>query len=293
MFKFKYRAEKSPKAWLFLSPALALIGVFSVYPIIQAIYWSFQKGSLYAPKFNGLTNYITVLNDPKFHDAVANTALFAFVVVPVGLIISIFIAVTINEKIKHKSLFESLFFLPYLTSVVAVGIVFRFLFNHNYGVINYLLSFINIAPINFLDNTSMSMITLIIFGIWSSLAFNIIIISSGINSIDKNYYKLADMFGASRFEQFIKITLPQLIPILTFLVTINLISAFKVYTQVYSLFNGKPGIAESATTGVFYIFTKFYVDAKYGQGMAAAIILFMIILIITIIQKYITKRITK
>ncbi len=149
------------------------------------------------------------------------------------------------------------------------------------------------GPINFLDDPSMSMTTLIIFGIWSGLAFNIIILLSGLRTVDENYYKVADMFGASKFEQFIKITLPQMIPTITFLLMVNFINAFKVYAQVFSIFNGKAGIANSATTGVFYIFNKFYVEYRYGQGMAAAVILFALILLFTLIQNYVLKRISK
>ena len=237
-----------------------------------------------------LENFEIVLQDPKFHDAIGNTALFSFVVVPVGLIISMFIAIIIFEKIKYKGIFETIFFIPYLTSVIAVGIVFRFLFNGDYGFINYLLSFINVGPINFLDDPNMSMTTLILFGIWSGLAFNIIILLSGLRTIDDNYYKVADMFGATKIEQFLKITLPQLIPTITFLLMMNFINAFKVYSQVFSLFNGKAGIANSATTGVFYIFNKFYVEYRYGQGMAAAVILFALILVFTLIQNYVLKK---
>ncbi len=293
MRKLRYRAENSPQAWLFLLPALIIIGVFNVLPLIKTFIMSMQKGTLNNLKFNGFKNFEIVLQDPKFHDAIGNTALFSFVVVPVGLIISMFIAIIIFEKIKYKGIFETIFFIPYLTSVIAVGIVFRFLFNGDYGFINYLLSFINVGPINFLDDPNMSMTTLILFGIWSGLAFNIIILLSGLRTIDDNYYKVADMFGATKIEQFFKITLPQLIPTITFLLMMNFINAFKVYSQVFSLFNGKAGIANSATTGVFYIFNKFYVEYRYGQGMAAAVILFALILVFTLIQNYVLKRISK
>lgn len=139
----------------------------------------------------------------------------------------------------------------------------------------------------------MSMFTLIIFGIWSGLAFNIIILISGLRNVDKNYYKVADMFGATKTEQFFRITLPQMIPIITFLLMINFINAFKVYAQVFAIFKGKAGIADSATTAVFYIFNKFYVEYRYGQGMAAAVILFILILIFTMIQNYVLKKISK
>ena len=203
------------------------------------------------------------------------------------------ISLIIFEKIKHKDIFETIFFIPYLTSIIAVGIVFRFLLNKDYGFINYILSFINVGPINFLDDPKMSMFTLIMFGIWSGLAFNIIILISGLRNVEKNYYKVADMFGATKTEQFFRITLPQMIPIITFLLMVNFINAFKVYSQVFAIFNGKAGIADSATTAVFYIFNKFYVEYRYGQGMAAAVILFILILIFTMIQNYILKRISK
>ncbi|MGL5150508.1 MAG: carbohydrate ABC transporter permease [Clostridium sp.] len=293
MRKLKYRAENSPQAWLFLLPALIIIGIFNVLPLLRTFYMSFQKGTLNNLAFNGITNYEIVLKDPKFHTAIGNTFIYSFVVVPVGLIISMFIAITIFEKIKQKALFETIFFIPYLTSVIAIGIVFRFLLNGEYGFVNYILSFIGVGPFNFLDSPEMSIKTLIIFGIWSGLAFNIIIILSGLRTIDSNYYKVADMFGASKMEQFFRITLPQMIPILTFLIMVNFINAFKVYAQVFSIFNGKAGIADSATTGVFYIFNKFYVDHRYGQGMAAAVILFLLILGFTLIQNRILKRISK
>lgn len=293
MKKFKYRAENSPQAWLFLMPALIIIGIFNVLPLIRTFIMSFQKGTLNNLTFNGFRNFEIVLKDPKFHTAIGNTALFSFIVVPVGLIISMFIAITIYEKIKYKDVFETIFFIPYLTSVIAVGIVFRFLLNGEYGFVNYVLGLLNVGPFNFLDDPNMSMITLIIFGIWSGLAFNIIILLSGLRNVDKSYYKVADMFGATKMEQFFRITLPQMIPIITFLLTVNFINAFKVYAQVFSIFNGKAGIADSATTAVFYIFNKFYVENRYGQGMAAAVILFGLILIFTLIQNRILKRISK
>ncbi|WP_317411749.1 sugar ABC transporter permease [Clostridium baratii] len=293
MRKFKYRAENSPKAWLFLLPALLIIGIFNVLPLIKTFIMSFQKGTLNNLVFNGIKNYQFVLQDPKFHKAITNTSLYAFIVVPVGLIISMFIAITVYEKIKNSQIFETIFFIPYLTSIIAVGIVFRFLLNKDYGFVNYLLGFIGVGPVNFLDDPAMSMITLIIFGIWSGLAFNIIILLSGLRNVNKDYYKVADMFGASKMEQFFRITLPQMLPIITFLLMVNFISAFKVYAQVFSIFNGKAGIADSATTAVFYIFNKFYVENRYGQGMAAAVILFILILIFTLIQNRILKKLSK
>lgn len=290
---FKYRAENSPHAWFFLLPALLTIFIFNITPLFRMFIMAFQKGTLNNLTWNGFKNFEIVLKDPKFHRAISNTALYAFIVVPLGLVISLFIAITIHEKIKHKKIFESIFFIPYLTSIIAIGVVFRFMFNMNYGLINYILGFFGVSPINFLDNPKMSMTTVIIFGIWMGLAFNIIILLTGIRNIDPSYYKVADMFGATKFEQFKRITLPQLLPITTFLLLVNFIGAFKIYGQVFAIFNGVPGVAESATTGVFYVFTKFWSEQRYGQGMAAAVILFILILLFTLVQNLIMRKISE
>lgn len=287
----QYSAEKNNSAWFYLLPTLFIVIVFSIYPLISSLIMSFQKVRIQTADFIGLTNYISVLRDADFWLSLKNTALFTVITVPVCLIISFGIALIIHNKVRFKGLFETLFFIPYLTSTIAIGIVFRYMFNKSYGVVNYMLNWIHVGPVDFLDNPKMSIWTLIIFGIWSGLAFNIIILLSGLRSINPDYYKVADMFGASSREQFRKITLPQMRPIVTFLMTVNVISSFKVYTQIYSLFNGKAGIANSATSVVFYIYNKFHVDNRYGVAMAATVILFLIILGITLIQNKLLKKI--
>ncbi|NLC65047.1 MAG: sugar ABC transporter permease [Erysipelothrix sp.] len=287
----RYSAESQPKAWLFLAPALLIIIVFNIYPLFRSFWMSFQGGTLTNPVFNGINNYKTILADANFHKAMKNTALYAFSVVPISLIISMTIAWIIFEKVKHKNFFETTFFIPYVTSTLAIGIVFKYFFNGSYGIINHILGWCGVAPINWLDSISMNMPTLIIFGIWSGLAFNIIILLAGFRNIDKQYYKVADMFGATEMEQFTRITLPQLFPTVTFLLTVNFISAFKVYTQVYALFGGKPGIANSAQTAVYYIYDKFHIAQRPGVGMAATVVLFLLILLFTFIQNKITEKV--
>ena len=286
----KYNPENQPKAWFFLLPSLGVILLFNIYPLIRSFWMSFQKGSLLKLQFTGLSNYQKVLADPVFHKALLNTALYAFVVVPVALCISVVIAWIIFEKVKHKSVFETIFFMPYVTSTIAIGIVFRYFFNGSYGLINFLLGLIGIPAVNWLDNVNMSMPTLIIFGIWTGLAFNIIILLAGLRNIDPEHFKIAKMFGATEKEIFWRITFPQLVPTIAFLSTVNLIGAFKVYTQVYALFGGTPGVANSATTAVYYIYDKFHVAGRPGIAMAATVILFVIILIATFFQNKFLRR---
>ena len=286
----KYNPENQPKAWLFLLPSLGVILLFNIYPLIRSFWMSFQKGSLLKLQYTGLSNYQKVLADPVFHKALMNTALYAFVVVPVALCISVVIAWIIFEKVKHKSVFETIFFMPYVTSTIAIGIVFRYFFNGSYGLINFLLGLVGIPAVNWLDNVNMSMPTLIIFGIWTGLAFNIIILLAGLRNIDPEHFKIAKMFGATEKEIFWRITFPQLVPTIAFLSTVNLIGAFKVYTQVYALFGGTAGVANSATTAVYYIYDKFHVAGRPGIAMAATVILFVIILIATFFQNKFSRR---
>ena len=286
----KYNPENQPKAWLFLLPSLGVILLFNIYPLIRSFWMSFQKGSLLKLQYTGLSNYQKVLADPVFHKALMNTALYAFVVVPVALCISVVIAWIIFEKVKHKSVFETIFFMPYVTSTIAIGIVFRYFFNGSYGLINFLLGLVGIPAVNWLDNVNMSMPTLIIFGIWTGLAFNIIILLAGLRNIDPEHFKIAKMFGATEKEIFWRITFPQLVPTIAFLSTVNLIGAFKVYTQVYALFGGTAGVANSATTAVYYIYEKFHVAGRPGIAMAATVILFVIILIATFFQNKFLRR---
>ncbi|MDD7306008.1 MAG: sugar ABC transporter permease [Peptoniphilaceae bacterium] len=290
MKKFKYRAENAPKAWLYLLPALIFILIFNVYPLFRTLQMALESNSIIKPQFVGIDNFIFVLKDRSFHLALKNTFIYAITVVPLSIIISMIIALILNTKIKGSKFFETIFFIPYLTSVIAIGIVFRYLLNGDYGFVNYILSLLGFKKIDFLNNPNYNMLALVIFGIWNALAFNIIVILSGLRGIDENYYKVAETFGASPFEQFRKITLPSLNPIITFLTLTSFISAFKVYGQIFALFNGKAGIGNRLVTAVFYIFNKFYVENRYGQAMAGAIILFVVLLVLTLIQRLIFKK---
>lgn len=289
--KNKKRKKNQWSAWWFLGPALIGILLFSVFPIIRALIMSFQSGSLISMHWTGLSNYKYVIHDPYFAKALQNTALYAFTVVPIGMVISIAIAWNLFNRVKHSKFFEALFFMPYVTSTIAIGIVFRYIFNGQYGLLNYILRFFHLGTPNWLDNPNMNMITVIIFGVWLSLAFNIVILMSALRGIDSQHYTIAKMYGATDSEMFFRITLPQLVPTLAFLLTVNLINAFKVYTSIYALFNGQPGIAGSAMTAVYYIFNKFQVVGTPGVAMAATVLLFLVILVVSFLQNKLLDKV--
>ncbi len=190
-------------------------------------------------------------------------------------------------------MFEAIFLLPYIINTVAEGIIFQILLDPNYGIVNFALKFMQLQPINFLTDPDTALPTLIVFGIWSSTSFNIIILTTGLRTINQQYYFMADIYGATYKEKFVNITLPHLIPLTTFLVVINCVSSLKIYTEVYSIFNGKAGVGSSANTAIFYIYDKFYITNRYGEGMAATVILFVIILFFTLIQYLFFQKIIK
>lgn len=279
------------KAWLFLAPTIIFVTFFSIYPILRAFVMSFQSGSLINLSWSGLSNYQYLFKDPEFWLAIKNTALYALISVPIGLAISILLAWIIFSKVKHKSFFETTFFMPYVTSTIAIGIVFRYIFNGDYGLLNFVLRCLHLPAPIWIDDPAMSLTTIIIFGIWTSLAFNIVILMGALRNIDPNFYTVADMYGASGAEKFWRITMPELIPTLAFLLTMNIIGAFKVYTSVYALFNGQAGVGNSGTTAVFYIYNKFQIVGTPGVAMAATVVLFLIILFITFLQRKMMKKI--
>lgn len=293
MKKNSYSAENSPRAWLYLLPALIFIGIFTIYPLFRTFFMSLESNSILNPTFVGLSNFPAVINDPQFRLAMKNTFIYSVTVVPLSIVISMVIALILYEKIKGSKFFETIFFIPYLTSVIAIGIVFRYLLHGQYGFLNHVLGFFGLGPFDFLNNRAYNMPALIIFGIWNNLAFNIIVILSGLRGIDKNYYRVADTFGATKTEQFFRITLPELKEIITFLFLTSFIQAFKVYNEVFALFNGKAGVGNRLVTAVFYIYNKFYVEYRYGHAMAAAVLLFLMILVLTFAQRKIIERLSK
>ena len=238
----------------------------------------------------GLSTFKFVLNDPNFQKALMNTFLIVIVAVPVSMIIALAIALLLNAGIKASKVFQAIYFLPYVTSVIAIGIVWSWLFHSDFGYINQFLGLFGVEPIQWLNDPKMAIWALIIFNIWSGLAFKIVIFLSGLQNIDPQYYKAAQIDGTPKWKVFSRITLPLLSPTVFFLTITSVIGSFKVYNEVFALFGGKPGPANSCMTVVYYIYDMFYGSSQVHKAAAASIILFVIILIITGIQMVLSKK---
>lgn len=282
---------------IYITPfAIGLI-IFTIYPAFNVLLMSFKEGYRLSGAFKaiGLKNYITVLNDPLFKSAIYNTFVYVFTVIPISTVISIVIANLLNQKIKGIAFFHTAYFLPLVTSAVAIGSVWKYMFNTNYGVINWALGLFGIAPIEWLGmaggSVAMNLAVVIIYGIWNKIPFTTILLLSGLQGIDPLYYTAAKVDGAGSMKIFTRITVPLLMPTIFLTLIVNSISAFKVYSEIIPFWSGNAGYTnKNLYTMVYYIKEAFYTDLKLGKAAAAAILLFLIIFVFTMIQLAVQKR---
>jgi multiple sugar transport system permease protein len=226
-----------------------------------------------------------------FVKAIFNTLYYVVLTTPAEIAISLGLALLLNLPLKMKAFFRTSYFIPYVTSVVAISLVWRWMFNDEYGLFNYFLSFVNIDKVKWLTNENWTIPTIAIVSIWKSVGYNAIIFLAGLQSIDKSYYEAAEVDGASRLQNFYHITWPLLSPTTFFILIVSVIGNFKVFTQVYVLYQALPGpYNNSGMTMVYYIFDKFYADQQMGEASAAAYVLFMVILVLTFFQFRVGKQ---
>lgn len=279
--------------WLYLSPFLIFIIIFTLYPVINVFTISFKENYSYLRgtfKALNFENYKYVLTDDKFTSGLRNTALYVLFVVPVSTAISLFFANLLNKKVKGSAIFQTAFFLPMVTSVTAVGLIWRLMYNQQYGIINWLLSKFGIEKIGWVTESRWSLLALIIFGTWNILPFTIIILLSGMQNINETYYTVARVDGAKPIRIFFRITVPLLSPTIFLVCIVNTISCFKVFSELYPLFYGKPGPYYNLYTVVYYIRYAMMEKRKYGYAAAAAVILFLCIFVVTLLELYLKKR---
>ena len=279
--------------YVYLLPFMLFLIVFTIYPVINVFILSFKENYSYLRgTFDGwsLENYKEVLSDDKFKQSMINTFLYVLFVVPVSTAIATFIAHLLNQKIKGIAFFQTAFFMPMVTSITAVGLIWRFMYNKKYGVFNYFLSLFGIEPIGWLTDSAWSLVALVIFGIWNILPFTIILLLAGMQNIDEMYYTAAKVDGAKPAKIFFRITVPLLSPTIFLVSIMNTISSFKVFSELFPLFNGKPGPYFNLYTVVYYIRYAMMEKRKYGYAAATAVILFICIMIFTFIELLIKKH---
>ncbi len=295
---FKDYFKNEGKAWLYLAPAIVFLGVFMVYPLIDVLIYSFEEGfsSVSQTYFGvGIYNYRYVLRDPFFMQALKNTLILVFITVPLSTLISLLISVALSSIEKLRKLFQTVYFLPYVTNTLAVGLVFMILFkptDYSVGLVNIILGFFGIAPVDFIGGPYWAkMLVLSLYTIWVVMPFKILILTSSLASVNENYYNAARVDGTPSLRIFTKITLPMISPTLFYLIITGFIGAFKAYSDAVALFGSDLNVAEMNTI-VGYIYDMLYSEGGGypSYASAAAIILFVIVLTITCINLMVSKK---
>ncbi len=290
--------NRNLKAWIYLLPAIAFLGAFMIYPLIDVLIYSFEEGYNSASQSffgTGLYNFSYVLHDPYFLQALKNTFILVIITVPLSTGIALLISVGLNSIQKLRDLFQTIYFLPYVTNTLAVGLVFMILFKktaYTEGLINLIINFFGGSSVDFIDGPYWAkMLVLCVYTIWIVMPFKILILTSALASVNQNYYNAAMVDGTSKLRIFTRITLPMISPMLFYLVITGFIGAFKAYSDAVALFGTDLNAAEMNTI-VGYIYDMLYGDSGGYPSYAssAAIILFAIVLTITCINLLVSKK---
>jgi len=290
--------HKSLKSWLYLLPAIAFLGVFMVYPLVDVFIYSVEESYNFASQTYqgvGLYNYSYVLHDPYFLQAIKNTFILVIITVPISTGLGLLISVGLSSIQKLRDLYQTIYFLPYVTNTLAVGLVFMILFQktpYTNGLANLILGIFGVAPIDFIDGPYWAkMFVLCFYTIWVVLPFKILILTSALASVNQNYYNAAKVDGTSRLRIFTRITLPMISPTIFYLVITGFIGAFKAYSDAVALF-GIDLNAAGMNTIVGYVYDMLYGNSGGypSYASAAAIILFAIVLTITCINLLVSKK---
>jgi multiple sugar transport system permease protein len=292
---FTNKTREKIDGWLFIAPFAVSALIFLIGPLIVAFILSFKEYSLLdqtsflGAKNVGFDNYIKVIKDPVFIRALQNTFIYSLCAVPLQLIIALLLALVVDSKIKAKAFFRVAYYIPTLTSSVAVSVIFLFLFKVD-GVLNKFLSVFGVAPQNWFSQPKFALGAIILMAVWSSVGVYMIIFLSGLQEIPQTLYEAAEIDGASKVQIFFKITLPLIKPTFFFNMVISVIGTLQMFDQSYIISGGTGGPLDSTMTVVLYLYNKGFKEFQMGYASAIAFVLFAIIFTLTIIQKKLFKE---
>ena len=290
-------ATQARAAWLFLSPALLLIALFFALPVIAAFLLGFTDFDLYAladlntVRVTGLRNYTTLLDSPLFWQALRNTAQFALIGGPLSIAVSLAAALLVNAKAtRFKPFFRSVLFMPFVTTLVAVSIVWRYLYHPQYGLLNWLLAGIGMGPIDWLGNPTFAMPAIMLVAIWKGFGYNMLVFIAGLQGIPDDLYEAARLDGAGWWQQFRHVTLPMLRPTMFFVTIITMVGFFQLFAEPYVMTQGGP--LRSTTSLVLLMYEEGFRWWRMGYAAAIAVVLFLVILLFTLVQRRVQREAT-
>lgn len=291
--------KDSALAYLFLLPSLVILGTFSFYPVIKAFIMSLYDWKALSPDhtFIGLANYRELFSgfldfsrDHEFRRAVWNTLVYIAGTVPMEIGLALGIAMLLNRKLRFRPVYRLAFFTPYVTTVVAVAIIWRWIYDENYGLLKQILGWFHIASPKWLLDPHWSMFTIILVAIWKSLGYTTVIYLAGLQNVDKELMNAAKVDGATGAQAFRHVTWPLLSPTTFFVAITSLIGAFKVFTEIFVLYGGQPGKGRSALTIVYFIVEQARDRYNLGFASAAGYVLFLMVIAVTLVQLWYAKR---
>ena len=293
--RLRIPSEANTAAWFFLAPALILIGVFFFLPVAASLLLSITDFDLYGiadpgnTRFVGFDNYARLLQTPDFWLALRNTFYFAFVGGPLTIAVSLGAALLLSSKlVRFKGLFRTIYFTPFVTTLVAVAIVWRYLYHTRYGLFNYALSGVGIEPIDWLGDPRWAMPAIILMAVWKSFGYNMLIFIAGLQAIPEELYDAAAIDGAGPVRRFFNITLPMLAPTLVFVTVITMIGYFQLFAEPYVMTQGGP--LRSTTSVVLLMYEEGFRWWRMGYAAAIAFVLFIVILLATLVQFRLQKE---
>ncbi|MCK9223891.1 MAG: sugar ABC transporter permease [Candidatus Muirbacterium halophilum] len=282
------KLKKLLSALCYIMPGAMIILTFHFIPIFYSLYYSFFKGGLGKKTFVGITNYSELITDADFWLSLKNTVFYVIGTVPTTIVLSLIIALLLNSKIKGLSIYRTIYYLPVITSINAVSLVWKWLYNTHNGLLNSMLEFIGLNPISWLFDKNWAMIAIIIMSIWKGLGYNVIIFLAGLQGIPKQLYESAEIDGAGLWHQFRNITIPMISPVTFFVFVMSTISSFQVFAQVYMMTQGGPG--KATTVIVYHLYDKAFQKFELGGSSAIAFVLFLIIFAMTMFQRKIAEK---
>ena len=282
-------------AWAFLAPALLLIGVFFFLPVAASFLLSVTDFDIYAvgdldnSRFVGVRNYAELFRNPLFWTAIQNTFYFALIGGPLTVAVSLGAALLVNAKAtRFKALFRTVYFIPFVTTLVAVAIVWRYLYHPQYGLLNYALGWFGVAPINWLGDPKWAMPAIILLAVWKNFGYNMLIFIAGLQAIPEELYEAARIDGASALRQFWHVSLPMLAPTFFFVGVVTMIGYFQLFAEPYVMTQGGP--LRSTTSLVLMMYEEGFRWWRMGAAAAIAFVLFVLILLWTLLQLWVERR---
>ncbi len=284
------RREKWIYAYAFVAPIVVVFGLFRIFPSIETLVFSFYNVNVVTKKFVpvGLRNFTGLLQDQSFLLAMKNTFIFAVAIVVVATVLGLVLASMFNSRIRFAPLFRAVYFAPYVTSTVAAAVVWSFLYDPTFGLFNYLLTMVGLPPRGWIASTKDALSSVIIFSIWKTIGYNIVIYIASLQNIPDIYYEAATIDGAGALKKFFKITMPLLASTTLFIVIYNTILALQAFDQVFVLTAGGP--ADASTVVVLQIYKQAFLNYQFGYASAMAFVLFLFLIVVTVLQFRVGRR---